>query len=72
MFHLKQHGYEGLNLQDLSTFLHEQVVILEAQLQELAPLQGGMGTRHGHNLGLLSHQVVYPVCLTLQMQKGKK
>ena len=72
MFHLKQHGYEGLNLQNLGALLHEQVVILEAQLQELAPLQGGMGAGHGHNLGLLSHQVVHPVCLTLQMQKGKR
>ncbi len=68
---LKQHGNEGFDLQDLSALLHEQVVILEAQLQELAPLQGGVGTGHGHYLGLLGHQVVHPVCLTLQNKQVK-
>ena len=32
---LQQHWDERLDLQDLGTLLHEQVVILEAQLQEL-------------------------------------
>ena len=68
--YLQQHGDESLNLQDLGALLHEQVVKLEAQLQEFATLQGCVCARHGHNLGLLSHQVVHPVCLALHKHKS--
>ena len=64
--HLQKHGNEGLDLQDLSALLHEQVVKLEAQLQELAALERSMRARHRHNLGLLGHQVVDAICLALR------
>ncbi len=46
--HLQQHGDEGLDLQDLGALLHQQVVILEAQLQKLPGWEKrGGGRREG-------------------------
>ena len=63
---LQQHGQEGLDLQDLRALLQQQVVVLEGQLQEVAPLEGGVRAGHGHHLGLPRHQVVHPVLLALR------
>ena len=41
----------------LCGFLHEDVIVLEAQLDQLLPLQGGVGAGHGNDLCLLHAQI---------------
>ena len=45
---LEQHGQEGLDLQDLRGLLQQQVVILEGQVQEIAPLHHKSQTQIRH------------------------
>ena len=49
---LEEEGDEGLNLQDLCGLLHEDVVILEAEADQLASLQGSVGAGHGYDLNI--------------------
>ena len=41
---------------------------LEGQIQEFMTLESCMSAGHGHNLGLLGHQVVDSIPLALQEQ----
>eukprot|EP00976_Prorocentrum_cordatum_P020393 414499-Prorocentrum_minimum.AAC.4 len=58
-----QHGDEGLDLEDLRALLHDEVVVLEAQLDELRPLHRRVRARHRHDLRLPREQQVRPVPL---------
>ena len=43
---LQQHGDERLDLQDLGALLHQQVVVLEAEVKELPAARGGDRMTH--------------------------
>eukprot|EP00955_Chlamydomonas_euryale_P092703 364733-Chlamydomonas_euryale.AAC.2 len=64
--HLKQHGNERLDLQDLRRLLHDQVVVLEREVDKFAPLERRVCARHGHNACLLGHEVVDAVRLCME------
>jgi hypothetical protein len=58
------HAAPGLPLAPhLPCLLHDDVVILEAQVEELPALQCCVSAGHGHNLGLLVAQVRHTVSL---------
>lgn len=58
---LQQQWYESLDFQDLRGFLHENIVILEAHVDKLAPFERRVRAGHGDHLGFLHEQVLRPV-----------
>ena len=66
---LKEHRDEGLDLQDLGALLHEQIVVFEAEAQELPPLEGRVSAGHRDHPSLTGHQVVDSVLLSLEQLK---
>eukprot|EP00053_Salpingoeca_punica_P019720 m.201633 g.201633 ORF g.201633 m.201633 type:complete len:552 (-) comp17708_c0_seq2:3265-4920(-) len=58
---LQGHGDKRLNVQHLRSLLHQDVVVLEAQLGQLLVRERSMRAGHGNDLGLLHQQIARPV-----------
>ena len=70
--YLEKQRYERLNLKYLSTFFHQNVLILESSFNEVPPFEGSMSASHGDDLGLLDEQVSNPVSAVPQEFKRSK
>lgn len=69
---LEQQRNERLNLQDLGGLFHQDVVILEVELDQVLALQGRVSTRHSNDLGFFDEQVLCPVGAVPDQLKGSE
>ena len=58
---LKEKRNKGLDLQNLSRLLHENVIVLKVELDQILALESRVGTSHGNDLSLLDQQILGPV-----------
>lgn len=54
---LQKQRNERFNLQYLSRFFHQDVVVFETQFDQLPALESRVGTRHGDDLGFANEEV---------------